>query len=119
MENNLDKQEVNKPLRDEKGRILPGSSGNLNGRPKGKTLKEWLKDKLQLMTEDEREAFLKGIPKEMQWKMAEGNPASDVKTDITSGGEVIKGFNFIKNDSNDKTITETGESMGDAPESQD
>ena len=42
--------------------------------------------------------------------------------DITSRGEVIKGFNFIKNEPekpNDKTITETGESVGDAPKPQD
>ena len=51
---------------------------NLNGRPKGKTLKEWLKDKLAEMDEEQREVFLKDIPKDMQWRMAEGNPAQDI-----------------------------------------
>lgn len=49
------------------------------------------------------------------YKLKNKYPAS--KVDLTSGGEVIKGFNFIKNDSNNKAITETGESVGDTPKS--
>jgi hypothetical protein len=60
---------------------------NRKGRPKGKTLKEWLKDRLQEMDEEQRLRFLKDIPKEMQWRMAEGNPAQN--TDITSNGQTI------------------------------
>ena len=56
------------------------------GRPKGKTLKEWMKDKLQTMTIEERELFLKDVSKELQWRMAEGNPGND----LTSGGEKIE-----------------------------
>ena len=45
------------------------------------------------------------------------------KTDITSGGEVIKGFNFIKNDTDEKShnssIAETRESVGDITEPQE
>jgi hypothetical protein len=57
------------------------------GRPKGQTLKEWMRDKLLCMTEDQREEFIKDIPKEMRWKMAEGNPHNT--EDITSGGKPI------------------------------
>lgn len=72
--------------------ILPfmwkkGQSGNPAGRPKGKTMKEYARALLECQTEEERQAFLHGLPKEVIWKMAEGNPEN--KTDITSGGETI------------------------------
>lgn len=72
--NELEKQVENKPARDEQGRLLPGNTANPNGRPKGKTLKEWVRDKLKEMTEEERKDFLKDVPKDIQWRMAEGNP---------------------------------------------
>jgi hypothetical protein len=50
-----------------------GQSGNPSGRPKD-TLKQYIAKKLSEMTSEEKEAFLRGIPKETQWKMAEGNP---------------------------------------------
>jgi len=64
-----------------------GQSGNLKGRPKGKTLKEYVREYLACMTDDERDEFMEGLPKELIWKMGEGNPATN--TDITSGGEKI------------------------------
>jgi len=64
-----------------------GQSGNIEGRPKGKTLKEYCKDFLAAQTPEERAEFLEGIPKESIWKMAEGNP--ETKTDVTSDGEKI------------------------------
>lgn len=68
-----------------------GQSGNPGGRPKGSiSMKEWIKRKLLKMTPEEREEFLEGVPKEVIWKMAEGNP--DTKSDLTSGGEPIKGL---------------------------
>lgn len=54
-----------------------GQSGNPEGRPKGKTLKEYCKDFLACMTEEERQEFLNGLSKETIWKMAEGNPQTD------------------------------------------
>lgn len=57
------------------------------GRPKGKSLKEYSRDYLSSMTDDERQDFLEGLPKEVIWKMAEGNP--ETKTDVTSGGKPI------------------------------
>ncbi len=71
--------------RDERGMFLPGNPGG-PGRPKGKTLKEWVKDKLMDMEEAERIQFLKGIPRDVIWRMAEGNPRTDVeaKTEIVA-----------------------------------
>ena len=77
-----DKQEKNKPMRNEKGQILPGFSGNLNGRPRGKTLKEYQAEKFREMTDEQREEFLKDIAKELQWRMAEGNPQSNAELDV-------------------------------------
>lgn len=66
-----------------------GQSGNPAGRPKGSTsLKTWAKEYLSSMTEDERIDFMDGLPKDIIWKMAEGNPHST--EDITSAGEAIQ-----------------------------
>lgn len=65
-----------------------GQSGNPNGRPKGFSLKEWTRERIASMTDEERDAFLEGMPKEVVWKMSEGNPES--KTDITTGGKPIE-----------------------------
>jgi len=72
-----------------------GQSGNIHGRPKGTTLKEFARKYLECMTDEERDVFMDGLPKELIWKMAEGNPKQD--TDITSKGEsiVIKEINYV------------------------
>jgi hypothetical protein len=64
-----------------------GQSGNPSGRKAGKSLKEYAKEMLASMSDEERQNFLHGIPKEIIWKLAEGNP--DNKTDVTSKGEKI------------------------------
>jgi len=64
-----------------------GQSGNPGGRPPGKTLKQYTREMLASMTDEERQEFLHGIPKIEIFKMAEGNPAN--ATDLTSGGEKI------------------------------
>lgn len=58
-----------------------GQSGNPKGRPKGLTMKEWLREYFQTMTDEEREEYLEGINKIDLFKMAEGNPAQETKVD--------------------------------------
>lgn len=55
-----------------------GQSGNIMGRPKGKTMKEYAKEFLQRMTDEERDEWLEGINKDTIWEMAEGKAKQDV-----------------------------------------
>ena len=57
------------------------------GRPKGsgKSLKEYSREYLASMTDEERLEFMEGLPKIDIWKMAEGNPKADM--DITTDGQ--------------------------------
>ncbi len=56
-----------------------GQSGNPNGRPPGKSLKERAKAMLNAMTEEEEQAFLEGIDKRTIWEMAEGKARQDME----------------------------------------
>lgn len=85
-----------------------GQSGNPEGRPKGATLKEYCRNFLQCQTEEERQEFLEGIPKEVIWKMAEGNP--DTKTDLTSKGDKITGIT-LKFENYEDTGTKTEQEL--------
>lgn len=64
-----------------------GQSGNIMGRPKGKTMKEYAREYLERMTNEERDEWLEGIEKHKIWEMSEGKAES--KTDLTSKGEKI------------------------------
>lgn len=72
-------------IRNKNGTFAEGTAPG-PGRTKGKTLKEWRRETLANMTDEERLEFLKGISNETQWKMAEGNPHQDNSTDL--GGEI-------------------------------
>lgn len=57
-----------------------GQSGNPTGRAgKGKSLKEYAKEKIALMTDEEREEFLNGIDKRTIWEMSEGKAKQDME----------------------------------------
>lgn len=57
-----------------------GQSGNPAGRPKGsKSMKAYVKEKLQSMTDEEREVFLEGVEKKVIWEMSEGKAKQDVE----------------------------------------
>lgn len=75
-----------------------GQSGNPSGRPKGMSLKEWAKNYLASLTDEERLNYLEGLNKGTVWKMAEGAPEN--KTDITSNGKTILSDREIEEVSN-------------------
>lgn len=96
-----------KPERDELGRLLPGQpSLNPDGRPKGKSLKDFAREFFMNMSDFEKMEWLAKLPRDIVWRMAEGNPAQDV----TSGGEKITpipiygGQSVPKHDSDQKDI---------------
>lgn len=60
-----------------------GQSGNPAGRPAGKSLKEYAKEMLHTMTDDERQVFLNGISKDTIWEMAEGKAKQGLDGDLT------------------------------------
>ncbi len=67
--------------------ILPymwkkGQSGNPAGRVKGKTMKDYARELLECQTEEERQAFLHGIPKIDIWKMVDGNPQNTLAAEV-------------------------------------
>ena len=86
----LVKQVKSKPARDELGRLLPGNSGNLAGRPKGKTMKEFARDFLMNLSDEDKEKWLKKVSDETVWKMAEGMPKQDIDANVEVKSKIIK-----------------------------
>lgn len=74
---NTDKQNENRPWLWKKGQ-----SGNPKGRPKGKSMKEYARERLAKMTPQEREEFLEGIDKRTVWEMGEGKPETNIKAEV-------------------------------------
>ena len=72
-----------------------GQSGNPSGRTKGKTMKEYARELLACQTEEERQEFLHGLPKETVWKMAEGNPHQESDVAVSGSIDLVKILNAI------------------------
>lgn len=62
-----------------------GNNANPNGRPKGKSLKTFVREMLENMDDEHKAEYLKELDPEMVWKMGEGNPATN--QDITTNGK--------------------------------
>lgn len=73
-------------------RFQPGVSGNPSGRPKD-TMKEYLRQKLQHLTPEEKEAWLieHNVSGELQFRMAEGNPTEDRNVKISVPTPILGG----------------------------
>lgn len=82
MDGETDKQNQNRPWLWKKGQ-----SGNPAGRPKTKTLKEYAREMLAAMTDEEREEFFHGIDKKTIWEMAEGKAPQSI--DHTTAGKEL------------------------------
>jgi predicted phosphoadenosine phosphosulfate sulfurtransferase len=67
------------------GTFKSGHPQSSQGRPKGKTLKEYAREYLMALPDDQKSEYLASLPADIVWKMAEGLPQQDV----TSGGEAI------------------------------
>lgn len=85
------------------GTFGPGNNANPDGRPKGKTIKEMVREWLEEHPDDMKSFIEHFIKKDRQlaWRMLEGNPQQDV----TSGGEklptpLLTHLNVPNNDSN-------------------
>jgi len=88
-----------------------GQSGNPHGRPKGKTLKEFAREYLESLPDDEKIEYLASLPTELTWRMAEGNPTNENDLHL-KGDLIIKRISFDDQGNNDTSQPETPTSTG-------
>jgi len=77
--------------------FIKGQSGNPNGRPPGKSLKTFAREYLESLPDDEKVEYLKTLPSEIVWKMAEGNPHSTEDVDV-KGSLTVTIVKYAKGD---------------------
>ena len=56
----------------------PGQTGNAGGKGRGESMKTWVKKHLLSLPEEERFKFINVIDPDLAWRMAEGNPSSEL-----------------------------------------
>lgn len=83
----------------------PGNNANPNGRPKGKTLKEFAREYLESLPDDRKIEYLATLPEEIVWKMAEGNPQNNIDHS-TLGKEIPQPLLNVFNNNSDKKDNE-------------
>ncbi len=66
-----------------------GQSGNPKGKKPGKSMKTYLKERFEKMTDKEKIDFLNRVEPNMAWRMAEGNPKTEVEADLNVKAEKI------------------------------
>lgn len=74
------------------GAWVKGQSGNPAGRPKGPTIKEWVKERMLAMNDEERDKFLEGIPKLAIWEMIEGKAQETKNISVTVPRPILGGI---------------------------
>ena len=68
-------------------RFKPGQSGNPHGRPPGsKSLKQFAKEYLMSLSDEEKLEYMAAMDKKIIWEMGEGKP----KQDMELSGEITK-----------------------------
>lgn len=80
--------------RREDGTFGAGNIANPNGRPKGKTLKEFARDFYMLKTDDEKRTYIEALEIDkpgFAWQMAEGNPHQTSESEVKGEQLVIIG----------------------------
>lgn len=72
--------------------FVKGQSGNPKGRTPGKSLKTFAREYLEALPDSEKVEYLKSLPEEIIWKMAEGMPqaSADLKVEGNITVNVIK-----------------------------
>ena len=100
-------------IRDAEGKFVKGNPGS-PGRPKGETMKEFARRMLMTMDDEQKRAYLKKLPPEITWRMAEGNPhqTSDVVGEITVAQPLLNALR--NNDSNTKGISDVQADQSDS-----
>lgn len=81
-----------------------GQSGNPNGRPKTKTLKEFAREFLSQMSDEARIDYFESMSPKDVWLMAEGNPKQD--TEIRAKVTISELLDSLETDG--QKITEQG-----------